>query len=329
VSSQVNTWAAISGKSRIQEILDDIKIEKYKGEIERLRRYLSIGDAENYSIWKQRLPAVTFSGTFTKRNFDGLIQYNPVIVIDIDKLTSEQLENIWVQLIKEKYILSLWKSPSNYGLKGLVAISYVTEDEEKKLELYHKVAFRQISQYFFDTYNVNIDPSGSDITRLCFISSDKNLFVNRSAQPFEITIRENSILLPIGKKNSLELLPDNKGNALNNPKNRNDERNRKTMSDIIRYLTKRNKSITYNYNDWCRVGIAIANTFTFSPGLNYFMKLSALDTTKYDPVNCETFLVNCYQINRGSINFNTIVYLANLQGFKTEKQKLGVPKTEG
>ena len=100
------------------------------------------------------------------------------------------------------------------------------------------------------------------------------------------------------------------------------------MSDIIKYLERKNKTITYNYNDWCKVAMAISNTFTYDIGLKYFKKLSILDKQKYNEITCTNFLTNCYETRNGDVNFSTIVYLANQQGYKTKYQKNGVPKAE-
>lgn len=113
----------------------------------------------------------------------------------------------------------------------------------------------------------------------------------------------------------------NKKDALYNPKNRNKSKDRTAMSNIIKYLTIKNKSITYSYADWYKVAMGIANSFTFDIGKKYFNKLSALDVGKYNSINCENFLTDCYEMRNGSIKFASIIYLANQQGYKTKSQK--------
>jgi hypothetical protein len=101
------------------------------------------------------------------------------------------------------------------------------------------------------------------------------------------------------------------------------------MTDIIRHLTNKNKTITYSYEEWCKVAMAIANTFTYEIGLNYFLKLSKLDTDKFNEISCTNFLNNCYETRKGKLNFRSIIYLANQKGYQTKNQKNGVPKVEG
>ena len=100
------------------------------------------------------------------------------------------------------------------------------------------------------------------------------------------------------------------------------------MSNIIRYLNNKNCSITDNYENWCKVALAIANTFTFDVGKNYFIKLSKRDLDKFNESNCVNFLSNCYENRKREITFASIVYLANKKGYKTKYQKNGVPKAE-
>ena len=75
--------------------------------------------------------------------------------------------------------------------------------------------------------------------------------------------------------------------------------------------------------------MAISNTFTYDIGLNYFLKLSKLDDTKYNEIVCTNFLINCYETRKGNVNFSSIIYLANQKGYQTKHQKNGVPKEEG
>ena len=42
-------------------------------------------------------------------------------------------------------------------------------------------------------------------------------------------------------------------------------------------MTKRNLSITNSYEEWYRIALAIANTFTYEIGEKYFLKISKID----------------------------------------------------
>jgi hypothetical protein len=87
------------------------------------------------------------------------------------------------------------------------------------------------------------------------------------------------------------------------------------MQAIVKYLEKREISITYSYVEWYKVAMAIANSFTFDIGERYFQRLSSFDKNKYDTSNCTNFLINCYESRTGAIKFSTIVFLAVEKGF--------------
>ncbi|WPO83839.1 BT4734/BF3469 family protein [Chryseobacterium sp. JJR-5R] len=330
ISVQENTWSEIKSEIKLLQVLNYIKNEKLKNKIETLRKELEKGNKDYYDNNKKRLPAVTFSGNFErKRLLSSLKQYIPIIVIDIDKLSEDKLKKVKADLSFCKFVLSFWKSPSNKGYKGLVPLIYNIEKlEEFDIDFIHKCAFRKLAQYFFEKFNIELDKSGSDITRLCFLSSDKELVLKEQLCKFEVKT-DDITEVQKSKIYSKQILKfSNSRDALYNPANKNNYRDRRFMSDIIRYLYRTNSTITNNYYDWCKVAMAISNTFTFDIGLKYFKKLSILDKEKYNETICNNFLINCYETRKGEIRFSTIVYLANEQGFKTKYQRIGVLKAE-
>ena len=330
VSYQSNTWSDITIEPTIESILADIKSDKHKIQITTLRTKLESGDKEYYDNYKKQLPAVTFSATFNKkRTNENLKLYNPLIVIDIDKLTNEQIDLNFQQLKNDDYVLSFWRSPSNKGYKGLVVVEYQIENNEFELDLLHKSAFRKLSEYFQNKYNIELDKSGSDITRLCFLSFDNNLNLKSEFKKF--TIENEDIIVATKKENGkpIKLKFSSNKDALYNPTGKNSQLDRKIMTDIIRNLTNKNLSITDSYSEWCKVAMAISNTFTYEIGLKYFLKLSNLDAVKYNEILCTNFLNNCYETRKGNVNFSSIIYLANQKGYQTKNQRNGVPKVEG
>lgn len=331
VSYQENTWSNISKEITISETLNIINSELLKGKIIRLRKELESGNKDYYDNHKKSLPAVTFSATFQQnRRKDRLKEYNQILVIDIDKLTAEEMVTIGEILKKEPFVFSFWKSPSNKGYKGLIKLNFIENFEKINTDFQHKIAFNSISNYFLDTHNVELDKSGSDITRLCFLSFDQQIIIKGEIQEFKVD--NINIPEPTKKKkesSSILKFSSNK-DALHNSKNRNNPYDRRLMSNIIRHLNNKKLTITESYENWCKVAMAIANTFTFDVGKNYFLKLSKRDSSKFNEIDCTNFLINCYENRKGEVSFASVVFLANNIGFKTKYQKdNGVPKTEG
>ncbi|MBG9378531.1 hypothetical protein I5907_20010 [Panacibacter sp. DH6] len=329
ISHQENTWSDISMEVTIVNILRQINSDVHKTKIENLRNKLHNGEKEYYDNYKKQLPAVTFSATFnTKRTKDKLKSYNHLIVLDIDRLDSVQLETTYNCLLNDDYVFAFWRSPSNNGFKGLVALDYRFENITADIEFLHKSAFKKLAGYFFNKYGIELDKSGSDISRLCFLSHDSNLVLKSTCISFGIAEDDIVFSSNAPKKKEIKFNFSSSLDSLYNPMGKNSKFDRKIMTDIIRHLKNKKKSITYTYEEWCKVAMGIANTFTYEIGLNYFLQLSSLDSDKFNDVTSTNFLMNCYETRKGNVNFSSIIYLANQKGYKTKYQKNGVPKTD-
>lgn len=331
VSYQEKAWSSISKEITLNETLGIIDSELLKGKIEKLRKELDSGNKDYYDNNKKSLPAVTFSATFQEnRRKDNLKEYNQILVIDIDKLSTEEMTNVGETLKKEPIVFSFWKSPSNKGYKGLIKLSFLENFEEINTDFQHKNAFNLISNYFLETHNIELDKSGSDITRLCFLSYDQKIIIKENIKEFKVKNSNIPIVTKKNKVNNSTIKFSSNKDALHNSLNRNDPYDRRLMSNIIRYLNNKNQTITETYENWCKVAMAIANSFTFDVGKNYFIKISKRDSNKFNEINCVNFLTNCYENRKGEVSFASVVFLANNIGFKTKYQKNnGVPKTEG
>lgn len=329
VSFQGNTWSNLSKEMTINEVLLEIKSNRYENQILNLRSLILQDKLDEYNTHKKNLPAVTFCGTFDKkRKRDNLKTYNSVVVIDIDKLNSTELKTNIDLLKNDSFVFSFWKSPSNEGLKGLVCLNFEFEIELNNIDKIHKSAFSKLSNYFKEKYNIELDQSGSDTTRLCFFSFDNDLVIkdkldyfNISKSEIEITTENNKI-----EKATKIKFASNK-DSLFNPKDKNKPEDRKTISTIISFLSRKKISITTSYQEWYKVAMAISNTFTYEIGEKYFLKLSSMDENKFNEINCKNFLLNCFESRNGVVKFTSIIYLANKKGFLTQNQKkIGVLK---
>lgn len=328
-SFQSRSWYPITKELTIGEALHEIKSNKYAVKINQLRELIKNGDIDGYNNHKKNLPAITFCGTFEgRRKKENLKTYNNVIVLDIDKLSDEDLIRTKGILEEDNSVFSLWISPSNRGLKGLVYIKYDFEIEKYDLDLIHKSAFKKVSNYFEEKHQISLDESGSDTTRLCFFSFDPKIIIKEDVEPFVIftsdLIQISQKELP-SKKN--KLITSGRKDLLYNPDKKNSPKDRKTLQAILKFLIKRNLSITYKFENWLQVAYAISNTFTYDLGEKYFLSLSQLDKDKYNELDCKNMLSYCYENSSNKVKFKTIVYLANQLGYKTNIQKKG--STEG
>jgi hypothetical protein len=138
---------------------------------ERTQKLRSFGDAKQSRMFKAaNFDYCTFSGTFATRTDTALINHSGLLCIDFDHL--QNLDSLRSQLLQDEYFDTqlLFRSPSGDGLKWVVEI-----DISQTL---HADYFRAVANYLFQTYGVEADKSGKDISRACFLPHDPNCFIN-------------------------------------------------------------------------------------------------------------------------------------------------------
>ena len=158
-------------------ILDEIRTGKYKPGIIYLRKSLAENKTEAYNKAKKSLPAFTPSGKFIGgRKLEFLADYSSCIILDIDKLSAADLQNVKHLANQSEFTFASFISPSGNGLKILVKIN---SDKAN-----HKEAFLLVQAHYESILKLEIDKSGKDVTRLCFYSWDENLYHNPDASTF-------------------------------------------------------------------------------------------------------------------------------------------------
>jgi len=120
---------------------------------------------------KKQLPAICFSGTFNKRNDSALIEHSGLMCLDFDgydkqKSLLEDKEN----LSKNKFVYSVFVSPSGNGLKVLVKIPADAEN--------HQNYFNSLEKYFNSPY---FDKTSKNISRVCYESYDPLIHINENS----------------------------------------------------------------------------------------------------------------------------------------------------
>lgn len=123
---------------------------------------------------KKQLPAVTWSGKFSKRKKEDIETYSSIICMDIDDIAKKDLQRLKKEIGLDAY--AVFTSPSGNGLKVL----YETESKPDTHEQY----FRAIATHMVNNFGVIIDESGKDVCRLCFLSFDPEIIINEAASIF-------------------------------------------------------------------------------------------------------------------------------------------------
>jgi len=317
VSYQKDTWSSFSKDITINEVIEDIKSGKYKFRIERLRKFLIDGDLESFKAEKLKLPAVTFCGVFGEaRKKEHLKIYNHLIVIDIDKLDENKLNKCITDLSLDKYVFSFWISPSNMGIKGLVSLQY-NYDYIHKIDFSHKIAFYKLSKYFAESYDIHLDKSGNDTTRLCFLSYDEKLILKQQIFNFEIEEVDLNTISQFAdyQESAVKVKKAIKSDAFHNPTGKNKNFERRDIRLYINYLKKKKISIASEYENRYKIAYAISNSFTYDIGYKYFLDICKINYPKYNEDKCIILLKYCYENNTGWTKFNYIAELVKNNGF--------------
>jgi hypothetical protein len=145
--------------------LSRIKNGKSEGKILEIRKAL---DKEKADLLKRQLPSVCFSGKFSKRTDEGLLEHSGLIVLDFDNV--EHLDEKMAEICEKDFVYAAWLSPRGNGLKALVKVA----DGSK-----HREHFEALREVFPDA-----DKSGINQSRVCYESYDPNIYINAKAKPF-------------------------------------------------------------------------------------------------------------------------------------------------
>jgi predicted P-loop ATPase len=240
----------------------DISISEYcemitKGKFQDiiLKARLSKGNKEEYKKIKSTLPTVTGSAIMNSgsKNATNIKELNGLIVIDIDEDVNLDLLN---KINKDQYTFICHRSVSGEGVCVFIKIN-----PNKFLE-----SFNDIAQYYWDSYNVVIDPSCKNKNRLRFLSFDPYLYINENSKKF---IAKSKPKKEIKKQDFIFVEND--------------------FSQIIEKV-KDLDLCQDDYKRYCDIGFSIGSKFGYG-GLNYF-KAICQSGSKYDPKEIEKHYKN-------------------------------------
>ena len=157
---------------RLHQVFELITSDKYKKSTEDLRAITDVKEARKFKA--NRFDYVTFSGVFEKRNDSNLLQHSNLLTIDFDHL--DNLQELKTQLLNDEYFETemLFTSPSGDGLKWIIRIDI--------LEVSHSEYFTAVANYIKQTYNIEVDQSGKDVSRACFLPYDPTAFLHKRHQ---------------------------------------------------------------------------------------------------------------------------------------------------
>ena len=164
------------------EALDAIVEGTYAPQIEELRHIREVCAPETYRQAKQRLPALTFAGTFEPTRARAHIhRHSGIVHADVDHLEDKAaLTALKLRLMQDGSTVYCFCSPSGAGLKYGARVAPVDTNDA------YRHAWQTVCDAHQAQYDIIWDPSGKDICRLCFVSDDPTCFVNPDADVFPV-----------------------------------------------------------------------------------------------------------------------------------------------
>ena len=218
------------GTESTKDLVKRIRLEKRKPERQEL---------------KKLLPAICFSGTFNKRTDASLIQHSGLICLDFDGYDkSKELLQDKENLSKNKYVFSVFISPSGNGLKVLVKIPADAEN--------HTNYFNSLEKYFNSTY---FDKTSKNLSRVCYESYDPLLHINENSSIWDLI--EEPEYTEVNKTRDQPTIPITDEN--------------KIVDILVKWWTKKYPMNEGQRNQNCYVLAMAFNDFGINKGLSSYI----------------------------------------------------------
>jgi hypothetical protein len=218
------------GTESTKDLVKRIRLEKRKPERQEL---------------KKLLPAICFSGTFNKRTDSSLIQHSGLICLDFDGYDkSKELLQDKESLSKNKYVFSVFISPSGNGLKVLVKIPADAEN--------HTNYFNSLEKYFNSTY---FDKTSKNLSRVCYESYDPLLHINENSSIWDLI--EEPEYTEVNKTRDQPTIPITDEN--------------KIVDILVKWWTKKYPMNEGQRNQNCYVLAMAFNDFGINKGLSSYI----------------------------------------------------------
>jgi len=275
------------------EIYDVIKSINYRERTEKLRAISDVKQAQQYKA--ANFDYCTFSGIFTSRKDKALVKHSGFLCVDFDHLNNA--ETLFIHLLNDTHFNTqlLFRSPSGNGLKWIISIDIANAP--------HGDYFAAVANYILQTYGIEIDKSGRDISRACFLPYDPQAFIKPNLFEKEMSKKEfipndwtNSNIstrksnTPIAGTNSL---------VYNNLKN--------DIEIVTTRIEAAGIDIAPNYVKWRDLGFALADALGEN-GRTYYHRLSCFYPSYLESETNEQF-DKCLNTHRDGITISTLYYL--------------------
>lgn len=264
--------------------------KEYKDDILRLR---AVFDKEKRNALKRSLPQATISGVFSPtRAKNNLSQHSGLICVDIDAKDNPDILD-WETLKQDLSVLPQIAycalSVSGKGLFLVIPLRY----PEKHLQ-----QFRQL-QIDFRKMGIMIDSACSDITRLRCLSYDEHPIINENATLYE------GVYVEKPKHKSFPTCFIYEGEN--------------TSAEVVvccRKIHQCGIDITASYDDWLKVGCALA---TLGESGRSLFHICSQQNAKYNAAKTDKMFTDLLRRNYQQVNIGTFFWMCKQHGITTKE----------
>jgi hypothetical protein len=167
----------------IGKALARIREGKSKDKVEAIRCTL---DESLQNEMKKHLPCICFSGLFSERFDNCLVEHSGFICCDVDKVPAEEMDGLRQSLFGLSYVYSVWVSPRGSGLKFLVKIGNPAK---------HRQHFQALSEEM-EGIQGDWDASSINESRVCFESYDPDILIKEISEvkPYTKTLSTEKVV---------------------------------------------------------------------------------------------------------------------------------------
>lgn len=264
--------------------------KEYKDDILRLR---AVFDKETRNALKRSLPQATISGVFSPtRAKYNLSQHSGLICVDIDAKDNPDILD-WETLKQDLSVLPQIAycalSVSGKGLFLVIPLRY----PEKHLQ-----QFRQL-QIDFRKMGIMIDSACSDITRLRCLSYDEHPIINENATLYEGVYVEK----PKHKSFPTCFIYEGENTSVE-------------VAVYCRKIQQCGIDITASYDDWLKVGCALA---TLGESGRSLFHICSRQNAKYNAAKTDKMFTDLLRRNYQQVNIGTFFWMCKQYGITTKE----------
>lgn len=174
----------------IRQVVELIKNDALIGEhTEKHRYYAGQGLAGQAAREKAACPcfaiAVRFEGGKRRENIAG---WTGLSMADLDHVPAERIEPMLQSIRNDAHTLLAYRTISGTGIRVIFLTEGISDGSEGNLKRYARI-FEETNRYYSGLLDCECDLKCKNVTRLCGLAHDPEVFFNAKALPFRIQPR--------------------------------------------------------------------------------------------------------------------------------------------